>query len=112
MNIENLSNQAATAALKAKPAHKISFTIQCELRERAEDALYSVPRVIDKVADYIDLLKYIATSTEFDNTDPRFIAAFDLGARMVRSVAETQGETLLELLPLIEFPENSVPVAA
>ena len=79
--------------------------------DRVQDALFSIPSLVAQAADYIDLLKFIASSTEMDCDDPRFIAAFDFGARAVRSISQTEGKTILEVFDLIDSEDNIGKVA-
>ena len=91
---------------KAPHMLRVSFEVDADFLHEAQNVLSEGWRKFELIAGYIDLLHHCAVSDEFDKSDPRFIAAFDLGKYAIAAMAKDEGETMLQLFNLIEDPSS------
>lgn len=85
---------------------RVSFDVDPDFLQEAQDTLFSAPRRIAQLGDVMDLLASLAQDTRYGLDDPRVKSAFAVASEAAHFVALRDGQMLSELLALIDNDNN------
>jgi hypothetical protein len=109
MNDQNprFGNDTALPAAKTpKKTHRVSFDVDSDFLHEAQTVLSDAPKRLDHLATYMELLRDLALSKEYDADDPRLIAAFEIGLDAARMMAARDGQMFAQLFRLMDDDQN------
>lgn len=89
-----------------KKSHRVSFDVDLDFLHEAQNALCYAPKRLDHLATYMELLRDLTLSKEYDADDPRLIAAFEIGLDAARLLALREGQMFRQLFRLMDDDQN------
>lgn len=100
-------NDTALSETKTpKKSHRVSFDVDGDFLHEAQNILSDAPKRLDHLATYMELLRDLALSKEYDADDPRLIAAFEIGLDAARMMAARDGHMFAQLFRLMDDDQN------
>lgn len=89
-----------------KKSHRVSFDVDLDFLHDAQTVLSDAPKRIGHLATYMEFLRDLALSHEYDAGDPRLIAAFEIGIDAARMMEAREGQMFGQLFSLMDDDKN------
>ncbi len=90
----------------ARATHRVTFDVDGDFLQEAQNVLLNAPKRMEHLAAYMQLLRDLTLSSDYDTQDPRLIAAFEIGTDAARMMVHRDGQMLSELFELLDEERN------
>lgn len=109
MTIQTPISGKETALPDAKTpqkSHRVSFDVDSNFLHEAQNVLCYTPKRLEHLTTYMELLRDLVLSNEYDTDDPRLIAAFEIGLEATRMMEARDGQMFRQLFRLMDDDTN------
>ena len=109
MTIQTPISGKETALPDAKTpqkSHRVSFDVDSNFLHEAQTVLFNAPQRLNHLAAYMELLRDLTMSNEYDARDMRMIAAFEIGIDAARMIEAREGQMFGQLFSLMDDDKN------
>ena len=93
-------------SLPAKKTLRVSFDVDPDFLHEAQEVLSGAAKRLEHVATFMELLRDMSLSNEYDAEDPRLIAAFEIGIAAARGIEAREGHLCQRLFALMDDAKN------
>lgn len=89
-------------ALSTAKTHRLTFDVTSDFLDEVQDVLFSAPRRIEQLGEFLGLLAEMTQSPDHGPGDTRLKAAFSVASDAVRMMALRDGQLFRDLFRLMD----------